>query len=936
MELQKFIVCDLETTGIEPRLDKIIEIALVLVEQGEIKDTYSRLVDPGIPLPAKIKRLTGLKDQDLENKPALEDLRLEVETFTSDLPFFGHNVDFDADFLRFHLDLRLLSTFDTLELARIVYPDAPRHSLPSLSQFLDIDHQDHHRALSDATATAFLALNLMNKIKSFNLASIIYIHNFLKQAGSSWAAYISPIIKNKTRMSTGESLKIRYPAPPDTKIKKKFNKASHPSVQIKGSDMEKIFSSGGPLQEHFQHFEHRPQQIKMAVSVANSLNDHRCLLMEAGTGTGKSLAYVIPSLKWALVNKQRAVIATHTINLQEQLWKQDIPILKKVIDEDFSAALVKGRSNYLCLRRWESILSAEKYFTKSEALFFAKLLVWLGKTKTGDKSELNLDQKENEQWLQVCSDHDICQSSYCRWFSRFCFVNRARKAAENSDLIIINHSLLFSDLRSENKILPPFGPLVIDEAHHLEDAATMHLGRQISRTVIKQWVQSIYKIMTRLADIIPPRDGKHWNELLGKSRQERVRVTEKVNRFFENIFAFIQQNTNDKYPRTSFRLKPGEKIQQLIAVEGINLITTLKSIQHCFQELLQLLEVWGTTDDLWFEYAWEIKEMIIVGNTLAEDLEFISSASNQNHVYWIEQYSKSSINLVAVPINVGELLFNNLLKHDRGIVLTSATLTANRNFNYFTERTGINLLPPKQVEMNIVPSPFNYDQQCTLCIDTSIALPGDVREETYFEQLAQSLIQYILAAGGKTLILFTAHYALREVYQRLEAPLDDAGICLLGHNLDGGRTRLIEQFQSNSRSVLLGASSFWEGVDIPGDMLCNVIIIKLPFWPPTIPVIEARLEELSRHGKHSFYQLSLPQAVIRFKQGFGRLIRTARDRGCIIIMDKRLITRRYGKTFLNSLPVKTHFRGDARAIRNKIINYVEDVGKVEMFGNRHI
>lgn len=950
--MQHFCVCDIETTGIEPHRDKIIEVGLVKIIQGEIKETFSTLVKPGTPLPVRIKRLTGLQDHMFNDSPHLSDVYRKVINFIGDFPLLGHNVSFDAAFLEHHLGIRFSGLFDTLELAKIVYPYAPGHRLADLCEYLGIEYTNRHRALSDALATAQLALNLLDKIKSFGLAYLIHLDGFLKLANSPWTAHTSAVIKIKTNRLSGETLNLQYPPPTPTAKKRKKTGRNQGSKPIDINHIKKIFSDNGPLKVQLNHFELRPQQVQMATSVARTLNENKCLLMEAGTGTGKSLAYLIPSLIWALANEQRTLVATHTINLQEQLWNKDIPVLKNITSENFSAALVKGRSNYLCLRRWETILTKQQTLTGDEALFFARILVWLSVTATGDKNELNLNRKENENWLQICSDPEICQGSYCRWFNRYCFVNRARKTAENADLIITNHSLLFSDVRAEHKILPPFGPLIIDEAHHLEDAATMHLGRQVSRTVIRQWLQSVYKTMGKLLELIPPRDGKQWREILQSVKRERAKMAEQVNQFFQTLGTNLQPLSTGNYSKTSIRLKPGEKTHQLLKAQGTNLTTSLKSVILSLEKIFQLLEIWGAADEIWLEYAWEVKELIISGNTIAGDLDFITATADQNHVYWVEVNSDTNFNLVAAPVNVGELLFQNLLKHKRGIILTSATLTANASFQYFMERTGVNLLPEEQVVLQMVPSPFNYEQQCILCIDSNMDIPGEVKEETYFDKLALALADYIIAAEGRTLVLFTSHHALRETYYRLKAGMEEADICLLGHNLDGNRSRLIEQFQDNPRSVLLGSSSFWEGVDIPGPALCNVIIIKLPFWPPHMPVIEARLEELNRHGRDGFNQFTLPQAVIRFKQGFGRLIRTARDRGSVVIMDKRVITKRYGKVFLNSLPVKTHIRGDTRMIKNKIMHWlqnpepeprwtlIKEVGDIkrqlEMCSKRHI
>jgi len=922
--VRNFCACDLETTGIDNKRDKIIEIGLVKVLQGKIEETFTTLINPQRPLPVKIKRITGLQNDMLENSPCIDEVAGDVEAFIGDLPLVGHNVSFDAAFLEYHLGLKSPEQLDTLELAKVVCPDATRHRLADLCAHLGIKMSGRHRALPDAEATARLALTLMDRIKSLGLAYLIRVNNFLKQASSPWVTYISAVIKDKTSVMTGESLKIHYPLPDAEKKRKPERPQPGETIPVNKGDIEAFFSHTGPLKNRLDHFEVRPQQVEMATTITDTLNNSKCLLMEAGTGTGKSLAYLIPSLKWALANGQRTLIATQTINLQEQLWNKDIPVLKSTLEKDFFAALVKGRSNYLCLRRWETVLSGDQQLTEGEALFFARILVWLSKTETGDKTELNLSKKEHEYWLQLCSDPEICQSSYCRWFHRHCFVGRAKRKAENADIIITNHSLLFSDLRSENNILPSYGPLIIDEAHHLEDAATTHLGRQVSRVMIRQWLQSVYKTLSKLSELIPPGDDRQWQESLHELKEERKKAGQQTTQFAKTLTTILNPSAGENYWKTAIRLRPGERIQHFLMAEGANLITSLKSTVQSLKAILEMLEIFGATDELWLEHAWNVKEMIISGDKITNDLDFIADISDENHVYWLEINGESDFKLVAAPVRVGELLFQSLFKHKRALVLTSATLTANESFQYFMERTGINLLSKEKVATKMVASPFNYDHQCILCIDNKMETPGEVAEDLYFDRLAESLTQYIMTVEGRTLVLFTSHHSLREIYYRLLEPLEQADICLLGHNLDGNRTSLIQQFQDNPRSVLLGASSFWEGVDIPGPALSNVIIVKLPFWPPNMPVIEARLEELDRNGCNGFNHFTLPQAVIRLKQGFGRLIRSTRDRGSVIIMDKRLITKRYGRVFLHSLPVKTHIRGDTKVIKNKIAGWLQD------------
>ncbi|MCF8010058.1 MAG: DEAD/DEAH box helicase family protein [Clostridiales bacterium] len=918
--MQNFIVCDLETTGINPEKCNIIEVGIVKVNNSEITDRFQSLIKPPGKLPVKIKRLTGIKDDMIYNSPSIEDISSDITNFIDNEYIVGHNISFDISFLEKNIGVSYPHYLDTLEIAKIIYPDAPGHRLSNLCNYIGIEYEDCHRALNDAVAAAELALNLINKIKKFKLATLIYLDKLLKQARSSWSLITSSIIKEKNKIIGSESIEIDFPSFFISESSNKKDKKTKIENSINAEKVKEIFDHNGPLSKQLNNFEIRPQQVEMAQNVCRALNNNKCLLMESGTGTGKTLAYLIPSLMWTKLNNKSTLVATQTINLQEQLWNKDTPILSNIFENSFSPALIKGRSNYICLKRWEDIIFQEyNHLYTDEALFFARIFVWFKHTKTGDKSELNLNKREKEIWRQLCSDAEFCQGPQCKWFSSHCFVSKARKTAENADLIITNHSLLFSDMRSDNKILPSFGPLIIDEAHHLEDIATFHLSTQVTRAALSQWLSSVYKLVNNLLQFVPPADNNKWKELISQIKQDRYKTYNKTRTFNNSLLSLkpLSQSTN-----ITLRIKQGSSLQQILETEGNNLTTNFKTIIKTLQKLNDLLDIWNATYEIHPEYFQKISDIINSGNNIVNDLSFIVSASNEDYVYWIDINTvNSDFTILASPIQIDRLLYENLFQKKRCVVLTSATLTSNNSFEYFTERTGIKHMNSDDILPSMVPSPFDYDNQCLLCINNNLQIPCE--SEDYYNDITDAIEKYVTATQGQTLVLFTSHYSLKQVYYKLKDILEEMNICLLGHNIDGTRSQLIEQFKNNPRTVLLGSSSFWEGIDIPGNALINVIIIKLPFLPPNMPVVEARLEKLTRNGKNGFSNFSLPQAVIRFKQGFGRLIRNTTDAGTIIILDKRILTKKYGLTFLRSLPINYYIKGDTQQVMNNITKWLE-------------
>lgn len=886
-----FVACDLETSGLDAAADGIIEVGLVRVDDGRITSTYSSLVKPRVPLSLRVKRLTGLDDSDFTGCPDWESVRESVISFIGDAPLIGHNIAFDVGFLSYHAGYRPRLSYDTYELARIVLPDLVSYRLEAICAALDVEYPVRHRALEDATAAAEVYIALCERAAALDPTLLADLVALLGRHSALWL----PVFDNALRQSSAVFGATRIgaghnPDQPELPLAQ----SGEPSTADLPA-VDDIVGPSGTLAECLDAYEYRPQQLEMARSVDRALQERSILMVEAGTGTGKSFAYLVPSVLWAKRQGERVVVSTHTVNLQDQLIEKDVPVLRQGLPP-FRVCLLKGRNNYLCLRRWYAAVN-ETAFEGTEAVVVARIMVWMHSTATGDRTELSMKPDEWRVWDSVAATSDSCAGAACRFYSA-CFVNRARRSAEQADVIITNHSLLLSDLKTENRLLPSYGALVIDEAHHLEDVATKQLGRSVAGSDFRLWAQRIRKLAAKI-DKIMPEDAR----FLQRAEKEVEPASAELFRSLARVCAVLTEGTGNH-----LRLDRGAaNLSDMLDVAGL-----IEQLQETAEDALErLLQVYrqfvdrtlpGTADEVLLSFELLLKD----GRAALDDLTYILTAEDPNYVFWVERLDRDpdDCRLQAAPIVVGELLFNGLFDGSRPVVLTSATLTVDGSFGYFSRSTGINLAAPDAVRSLQLDSPFSYREQARLFVVNDLPSPVNDTEEAYLAGLCRAIEDLAAAAGGRTLVLFTAHRTLKLVYARLKPVLEQMQIDLLGHGIDGGRARLLESFRVGERTVLFGAFSFWEGIDIPGEALSCLIIVKLPFQPPNHPVTLARRELLKSRGKSDFKLLALPQAVLRFKQGFGRLIRTASDRGVVVVLDERVTTKRYGIHFLRSLPLR--------------------------------
>jgi len=963
---QTYVALDVETTGLDSERDSIIEIGAVrFLGSGRVIDEWSSLVNPGRPVPFAITQLTGITSRMVAQGPPIQELASHVRQFVGDDSIIvGHNVKFDLAFFRRQRIRFPVPSLDTFELAGILLPVHRGHSLSRLALHFELPNRQAHRALDDAHTSAALLLALFDHAASHVVPDTIREIASLA-AGTKWPSHrffqhVERLQRDKPFDSQHQQSTI-HAAQISSLKGPQFHDDSGGVLQ-NSEDLEpvdeqllsRMLEPDGLFAQHFPQFEYRPPQVDMLRAVTEAFNESGQLLVEAGTGVGKSLAYLLPAICFALQNQTRVVVSTNTINLQDQLFRKDLPDLRSVLAEssngeqnssqrggpDWSGlrvAVLKGRTNYICVRRLAALRSRGD-LTADELRVLARVLVWLDLTETGDQSELFLpNESERRVWLSVAATDETCRPDQC-WHAQQgrCFFYQARRTAETAHLIVVNHALLLSDVSVDNRVLPHYRHLIVDEAHQLESATTSQLSFSTDERRMQRLLEVLYsehqdRSSGQLTDLLikwlqplPMEFRATLATQVTTLQAQALACKREIVGFFDDLHRFVEEQElvqeGSTYSRRvrvlqALRIQPAWSSVEIAWDDTEETLTRFAEGLHSLVRGLEELEEYELPG-----YEEMLQNLADSNVSIRAHIAQVGALVNDpgpEFIYWIEIAPPERgrhISLHGAPSHVGPLVEKHLLMPKDTVVLTSATLRTGGDFSFMQER-----LQAWEVDTLAVGSPFDYEES------TLLYLPSDIPEPShpqYQRSVENALLGLTPATAGRTLALFTSHSQLRRTAQAISPRLTDQGITVLVQGSGGSRAHLLETFRDTEKAVLLGTRSFWEGIDVFGPALSCLVIARLPFSVPTDPIFAARSEGFD----DPFLQYAVPETILRFRQGFGRLIRSHTDRGVVVLLDRRVQTRKYGQLFLDSLPTCTVRRAPLANLPDSAARWIAEQG----------
>ncbi|HOY85529.1 MAG TPA: helicase C-terminal domain-containing protein [Candidatus Syntrophosphaera sp.] len=917
-EKLNFVAFDTETTGLDPKKDELIELAAVRFRGGEVTERFSTLVRPRGEVPKFIQYLTHIDPQELKDAPDAGTALKQFFAFIGDDILVAHNASFDIGFVNHHSalsggELIQRPTWDTVEIARSYLPFTSDHRLGTLTNHFEINLANAHRAGADAEATGLLLVKLAEHIIShYSLLSNARLLDLAKQAqlDNSLYHFLRVLVEYQRRYA----LIGKKPTPPQV-ARPNVLENDLPGVNF---DIEEVFTPTGLLSRKFPNFEFRSGQVEMAKGIDDAFRGGKHLAVEAGTGVGKSFAYLVPALAFAHRQKTKVVVSTNTKNLQEQLFFKDLPQLKAMLPLPFKASLVKGRENYVCERRWEEFLMEQtRGVSPYEAQALLNLFIWKMLTLSGDVSEnSSFDRNRfSTVWRKICSDRYLCPGRKCPHATR-CYVMNLRKHIETSSVVVTNHALLLADLQMENTTLGEYQYLVVDEAHNLMATASRNLGLELSHAdlanLLNQLSQSyrrkssgfLHQLEATLAKSIATEAARDQIKLYCTNLADQItRMRAQALEFFQEA----QDRCNNADSWGKLRIKDTAAFPRLYELLG-GLVIAWKDF---LKQLTALNNAFGSLNSKQVPNYDALAESLASYRMRASETEIgLLSLANPNlddYALWIENSLRTdgknpASTLCYAPVDVSQQLNQMLYSTVPSIIFTSATLALRGSFKYFFGQSGLSLVDPQRLDTAIVASPFDYESQARLMVSSFLPEPKD----RFFQNQALGCLEQLLATTDLgTMVLFTSYRDLNSVYDHVSESLYRRKRPFFAQGKAASRSSMLEEFKRHKNAVLLGTNSFWEGVDIQGESLSLLILFKLPFQVPSEPLVEALIDKLDREQKDSFMHFMLPNALLRLRQGFGRLIRSKSDRGIVLVMDSRVSNKYYGQYFKQVLPAKS-------------------------------
>ncbi len=899
-----YAAIDLETTGLSRDSDEIIEVGIVRCTPDEVESRWGTLVRPAEMPSLRVSRLTGITAAMLLEAPRFEEIEAELREHLAGAAPIGHNVHFDLEFLEGYGIRADRPPIDTFPLSQIIDPAAPSHRLGDLCERYGIALDEAHRAAADADAARMLLLALRERFGALPDQVRADLQQIAAKMGFGWE--LSRII---TELREAHPPRIEAPGRRRAGRSSEEGPPLPARVRMPAGSLAQLAERAFDKAAEAGFLQRRGEQLEMAAAVADAFTESGGLVVEAGTGTGKSLAYLAPAALYALGRGERVVVSTYTKNLQEQLLSEDLPrlrrILRGVIGDGADAlemAVLKGRENYLCRRELDGL--RERLTEPEEALLAARATVWAPQTETGDKAELRLIRPLEPIWDRISARATTCLTDQCPYVvDGSCFLLRARAEAAGAHLIVVNHALLVADAGLELPAIPEAPILVVDEAQELEGVATAWLSESVSEPSLVGLIEAVGGRIGRndrrsggLADSLPAEAGEARQAL----RAATADLADPVDALFTACEAFMREHGTGR-GGDEIVLDRGKRAQK----QWSEVESRAQPVADALGRIADLLAAAGDgigadDPDLDEDERAEaaallraIRDRETEAREAGEVLQNVLAAHPEETISWLaraERTGEASIH--AAPFSVADWLRERVWDRKRASLLTGATLAHEGSFERLRTESGMS-----EPSERLLGSPFDYERQAR--VYAAIDAPP-VNAPEYAEWLEGALPMLAKAAGGRTMVLFTAYGMMRQAARATRATLELADLALAVQGSDGGPANVVRALIEDPKTVVYGVQSLWAGVDVPGEALSQLVIARLPFPRPNEPVQAGR----SAQYENPFIEQTLPQAITMFRQGFGRLIRSASDRGVCVILDERIASKRYGAQFAAALPVE--------------------------------
>lgn len=909
---QRFVVIDVETTGNSPsKGDKIIQLAAVVIENDQITEKYSTYINPNKDIPLFIEQLTGITNDIVQDAPPFFEVAPKIKELLQNAYFVAHNVLFDLAFIQEELKNCGYQGFvgkkiDTVELSRILLPTSDSFKLNFLAKNFSFKHENPHQADSDAHVTAELLLALFAKLEQLPAQTIKKIRSITNVLHSEIDEILYDIYQRKLQgLNEDEKFFDFYKEIAIKKVNKREYQTQPVAIDYESLKGQLIQN----MQSVFEKYEYRKGQFEMMDVIHHAIDTNQYALIEAGTGIGKTFAYLFPSIIYSKMANKPVIVSTYTKSLQQQILYHDFPMLKKILPFDVRATILKGRSNYISLKKFHYALTEEGY-NYDEILTILQILVWLTETESGDLDEINLPSG-GKLFLEKIN-------SYTSEGLRFNFYQRALDNAQDANIIITNHAYLLNDVAKDKFNLPSHDIVIYDEAHHIENAANEQLGLRLHYVSLANHFMRIgtltqkgllFKIYT-----LCNKNNIHCDESFHSMENLIQTILFELDEFFRIIRLYALKNSKTNYLSTvryryNIETEHGmmwSQVKELI----LRIVMNINELNEQFnkqKDELFLLNQLNISEKIQFELTSYFSFQAFL-DTLKSDLHCLFFQKDDRLVTWIEFDAKSALNGASIHgkiIEIGDMLANEIFSNKKSIIFTSATLKVEDSFDFAINQLGLEYFYPI---CKAISSPFQYDKQAKLMIPTDLPEINQVSQEEYVQAISSQIAKIAIQTQGRMLILFTSSEMLKQTYLFLKELKELEDFILIGQGISGGsHTKLTKNFQQFPKSILLGTNSFWEGIDLSCEDLTVLIIVRLPFASPGEPMMEAKCQHFKAIGENPFEKLSLPYAITRFKQGFGRLVRNNTDKGVMFVFDKRIVTKSYGKNFIQSLPnIETH------------------------------